>query len=206
MVVPDEGDGEGGEEDEEDHECTGLECETAQEDGVRLVGLLVVLVRLADTDQCCAKNLENSRNDIGADEDPKDELWAQPFTASKSQRARPVDEAAEADVDGGGDEDWRGDDEEVLDDEVDNVVWVLLCGERTEGVAYYFHGAGEREGDEVPGAEAHDAEGVDAEGDEEEDYAGDAERERWGVAGRLLAPDHTKVRKAALQRGRLTHR
>lgn len=167
LVVADEGDGEGGEEDQEDEEGASLECETAQEDGVGLVGLLIVLVGLGNTDQCSTENLEDGRDNISANEDPKDQLWAKPLAASESQAASPVDEAGEADVDGGGDEDWCGDDEEVLDDEVDDVVWILLCGEGAEGITDDFHQAGEREWDEVPGAELYDSEGMDAEGDEE---------------------------------------
>lgn len=49
LVVADEGDGEGGEKDQEDEEGACLKCETAQEDGVGLVGLLIVLVGLGNT-------------------------------------------------------------------------------------------------------------------------------------------------------------
>lgn len=50
LVVADQGDGEGGEKNEEDEEGASLECKTAQEDGVGLVGLLIVLVGLGNTD------------------------------------------------------------------------------------------------------------------------------------------------------------
>lgn len=131
--------------------------------------------------------MENSRDNISANEDPEDQLWAKPLAACESQAARPINKAGKADVNGGGDEDWCGDDEEVLDDEVDDVVWVLLRGEGAEGITDDFHQAGEREWDEVPGTELDDSEGVDAEGDEEEDNACDAESEGWGVAGGKLA-------------------
>ena len=193
LVVANESDGEGGEEDQKNEEGTGLECETAQEDGVGFVGLLIVLVGLGNTNQCRTENLENSRNNISADEDPEDKLWAKPLAACKSQAAGPVDKAGQANVDGGGDEDWCGDDEEVLNDEVDDIVWVLLCGEGAEGIADDFHQAGKREWDEVPGAELDYSEGVDAEGDEEEDDPSDAKSKGWGVAVGKLAIVRTVV-------------
>lgn len=84
LVFADKGDCEGGEEDEEDKESACLESETSQKNGVGLVGLLIVLVGLRNTDQCRAENLENRRDNISANEDPKDQLWAKPLAASES--------------------------------------------------------------------------------------------------------------------------
>lgn len=125
-----DGDGEGDEQREEDEEGCGLECETSEKDVVRTIGLCVISIRLSNTDQCSSKDLKNGSNNIGSDENPEDKLWLQPFAclAVELLLAGPPDEARETDVDGGGDEDWRGDDEEVLYDEVDDVVWVLLGG------------------------------------------------------------------------------
>lgn len=122
--------GEGDEEREEDEERCGLECETTEEDVVGAVGGFVISIGLSNTNQSSTEDLENGCDNIGSDEDPENELWSQPLAcmAVELLLTGPPDEAGETDVDGSGDEDWRGNDEEVLYDEVDDVVRVLLGG------------------------------------------------------------------------------
>ncbi len=184
VSILDQGDGEEDEKDKEREESSCLECQSTEEDSVSFISLLVVAVRLSNTNQSCPQDLENCCNHIGSDEHPKDKLRSEDLVSSPALSPRPANKARETDVDGSGDEDRRGDDEEVLHDEVDDIVWVLLCRESAEGVAHYFHQTGEGEGDEVPGLGARDHEGVPDECDEEEDYGCNAEGEGREVSVR----------------------
>ncbi len=81
-----------------------------------------------------------------------------------------------------GEEDGRGNDEKVLQDEVDEVVGVDLCGEQTGDVADDLEEQTDGEGGEVPGFVAYQLEDVDDEEEEEEDDAEEGESERGRVA------------------------
>lgn len=94
----------------------------------------------------------------------------------------PADESAQTDVDAGADEDGRGDDAEVLHDEIENVVGILARAQGAEDVADGFEHAGEGEGEEVVGAVSERLDEVERGGQGEEDDGEDAEGEGGHVA------------------------
>lgn len=95
--------------DQEDREREDLERQTSQEDVVRRCGIFAV--RIGYADQCCAGDLDNSRNDIAYDEDPEDELrrHGRVFSSVDS-----VDHDRYESIDCCGEEDRCDDNEEVL--------------------------------------------------------------------------------------------
>jgi hypothetical protein len=93
-----------------------------------------------------------------------------------------VDESREDGVDAGREENGGGDDKEVLDDEVDEVVWVVLRRESAGDVADDFERETDGEGCEVPGAVAEELPDVDDGEDEEDDDAEEGEGERGCVS------------------------
>lgn len=93
-----------------------------------------------------------------------------------------MDERREDGVDARGEEDGRGDDEEVVEDEVDEIIGVLLGGERARDVADDFEEEADGEGGEVPAAMAEELGRVDDEEDEEESGCEAGEGDGWGVA------------------------
>jgi hypothetical protein len=93
-----------------------------------------------------------------------------------------VDEGGEDGVDTGGQEDRGGDDEEVLDDEVDEVVRVVLRGKGAGDITDDLKGQADGKRGEVPGAVAEELPDMDDGEDEEDDDAEEGERERGCVS------------------------
>lgn len=106
--------------------------------------------------------------------------------------AQPADEHREDGVDARGEEDGRGDDEEVVEDKVDEVVGVLFRGEGARAVPDNLKDEADGKGDEPPGFEAHGLGGVDDEVEEEEDGGEDGE----GKGGREAVDDDGDVLRA----------
>lgn len=96
--------------------------------------------------------------------------------------AETVDKRRENRVDAGRQENGRGDNEEVLNDEVDDVVGILLRRKRARDVTDDFECETDREGGEVPRAMPQELKDVHDGEDEEEDHAKKRESERGGVA------------------------
>jgi len=98
---------------------------------------------------------------IDCDEGPEDELLPQPPAFAFAETTTtgcgcaaagfgPGDEARQADVDARGDQHGRGDDEEVLHDEVADAVRVPARGEGAEDVAHHLEQARDGQGGEGP--------------------------------------------------------
>lgn len=130
------------EEDKKKEEGEDLVDEAGEQDVVGRVGRFVVAFGIAD--QARADHLGDGGDDVAGDEEPEDELLLEAEGAQIL--AEGVDQRGEGCVDGGGEEDGSDDDEEVLDDEVDDFVWVPHGGRRglqAECIAYDFEDGGQ---------------------------------------------------------------
>jgi len=162
--------------DDEHADGEDLVRQTAEQDVVGRGGILAV--GLLDADEGGAGDLGDGGDDVAGDEDPEDDLGREHRVGA----SEPVDQGAQDGVDAGAHEDGGGDDEEVLQDEVDEVVRVLLGREQTRDVADDLEEEADGEGDEVPRAVHVDLCRVHQEEDEEEDDGQQGERKVGGVA------------------------
>lgn len=105
-------------------------------------------------DQSSTGDLNDDGYDVASDEHPENELRAQPgFTAYVVANVLgPGDEFVDRDIDTGRKEDRRGYNEEVLQDEEDDSVWVLLGRESARDVADNLKGNSHKQWGEVPGS------------------------------------------------------
>lgn len=117
----------------------------------------VSVVRLLLADEAGAGDLGDRGDDVGDDEEPHDELGRE----DRVLAAETPDEHGENGVDARGEEDGRGDDEEVVENKVDQVVRIFLCREGARAVADDFEDEADGEGAEPPGFVADGLRGVD---------------------------------------------
>lgn len=179
---------ENGCDDDVDAHGKDLVGQAAEQDVVGRRGVLAV--RLHDADEGRAGDLRNGGNDVGDDEEPENGSGRQHRVAAAA--LHPVDEHREDGVDAGGEEDGRGDDEEVVEDKVDEVVGVLFRREGARAVPDNLKEQTDGKGDEPPGAEAHGLSRMHDEVEEKVDGGKDGE----GKGGREAVDDDGDVVRA----------
>lgn len=96
----------------------------------------VSTIRVCDSDQCGAYDLDHRCHDVAGDEYPQDELWAERRVVWPVWRG--LYQHREYGVDGCGEEDGRNYDEEVLDYKVGDAVGVAFGAEGARDIANYF--------------------------------------------------------------------
>lgn len=131
--------------------------QTAEQDIVGRRGVLAVRLALADEGR--ARHLRDGGDHVGDDEEPQDDLGREQGVLP----AEPRDEYREDRVEAGGEEDGRGDDEEVVEHKVDEVVRVFFRGQGACRVAYNLKDEADGKGDEPPGPVADRLRGVEEE-------------------------------------------
>lgn len=150
--------------------------EASKQDIIGLVWRFVVA--LSDANQGRTDNLSDCRNHVARDEKPENELFAQAVWTQTL--AEDIYQRRERGVDGGGEEDGRHDDEEVLDDEIDDLIWVSDRGWRrleAECVAHDFENCSQdQERGENPAPMQIKADCVEDQAKGEYDYCEDVER------------------------------
>ena len=100
-----------------------MKGQASEEDIVR--GGWVLSITLGLANGSCPSNLNTRSNNITCNEKPEDHFGGQRGEAAGVGVS--LNQDAEDRVYGGREEDRRYDDEKVLDDKVDDVVWVFLC-------------------------------------------------------------------------------